>query len=105
MSAPTWTPGPWEIHHRHGVSDQFDIMPVASRGCGWVTLPDDDPAGVGEYMQVGGLCTIATARLIAAAPDLVGALKGLYDAVDSCCELTPKVLERARVALTKAGAA
>jgi hypothetical protein len=41
----------------------------------------------------------ANAHLIAAAPRLYTALKALYNAVDSCVELTPDVLMEAREAL------
>ena len=37
-----------------------------------------------------------------AAPDLLEALESLFDAVDSCVELTPKVMEQARAAIAKA---
>lgn len=107
MSAPAWTPGPWEVHHRHGVSAQFDIMPVASRGLGWVTLPHEDPAGVGEYMKVGGPCTAATARLISAVPDLaeaaVAALK-FIDVMVSEWGVGGEEADALRAALAKAGA-
>lgn len=75
MSAP-FTAGPWEVVRRpKATDDQFDIMPVAAGGMGWVTLPHQCPKGVGDYMQVGGGCNEATATLISAAPDLLEACK------------------------------
>ena len=71
-----YTKGHWEVFPRKvATDDQFDIMPVAAKGMGWVTLPHQDPQGVGDYMQVGGGCNEATARLIAASPDLLEALQ------------------------------
>lgn len=46
--------------------------------------------------------TLAYANLISAAPDLYNALKKLYDAIDSCVELTPETLQEALAALKKA---
>lgn len=45
---------------------------------------------------------IANAKLIAAAPLMYEALKELYNAIDSCIDLTPYVLNRANIALKKA---
>ena len=44
----------------------------------------------------------ANARLIAAAPALLKALEGLYGAIDSCVELTPRTLDKARAAIAAA---
>ncbi len=46
--------------------------------------------------------TEANARLIASAPELLEALKELYEAVDSCVELTPEILNIAKQAIAKA---
>lgn len=42
------------------------------------------------------------AKLIAAAPDLLEALKSLYESIDSCIELTPEILQKAEAAIKKA---
>lgn len=44
----------------------------------------------------------ANAKLIAAAPDLLKALSDLYNSIDSCVELTPDVLLKAKQAIKKA---
>lgn len=44
----------------------------------------------------------ANAILIASAPRLYNALKSLYEAVDSCVELTPDVMKEAKEALEEA---
>jgi hypothetical protein len=41
-------------------------------------------------------------RIRHAAPDLLEALQALYGAVDSCVELTPAVMQKARAAIAKA---
>lgn len=41
-------------------------------------------------------------KLIAASPDLLEALQVLYNSIDSCVELTPKVLLQAKTAINKA---
>lgn len=46
--------------------------------------------------------TKSNAKLIAAAPDLLEALEDLYNAIDSCVELTPDVLRKADKAIKKA---
>lgn len=45
---------------------------------------------------------LPNAYLIAAAPDLLEALESLYNAVDSCVDLTPEVMLHARIAIEKA---
>jgi hypothetical protein len=44
----------------------------------------------------------ANARLIAAAPDLLEALEALFNAADSCTDLTPDVMRKAQAAIKKA---
>ena len=44
----------------------------------------------------------ANAKLIASAPDLLEALQELYNSIDSCMDLTPKVLLKAQKAIEKA---
>lgn len=44
----------------------------------------------------------ANAKLIAVAPDLLEALTSLYNAIDSCVDLTPEVLQKAQKAINKA---
>jgi hypothetical protein len=44
----------------------------------------------------------ANAQLISAAPDLLEALESLFNAVDSCTELTPDVMRKAQSAIKKA---
>ena len=45
---------------------------------------------------------IANAKLIASAPELLESLKELYNAVDSCIDLTPEVLKRAKKLIEQA---
>ena len=45
---------------------------------------------------------VAEAQLIAAAPDMLKALIEIYNALDSCIDLTPKVLNNAKKAINKA---
>lgn len=77
MSESKHTAGPWVANQSRHNPEAYDITPAASNGLGWVTLPDEDPSGVGVYMQVGGICSAADARLIAAAPELLEALDWL----------------------------
>ena len=44
----------------------------------------------------------ATIKLISAAPDLLEALTDLYNSIDSCIELTPNKLIKAKAAIEKA---
>ncbi len=46
----------------------------------------------------------ANALLISAAPDCYEALKALCSSIDSCIELTPKILNNAKQAINKAEA-
>lgn len=78
------TKGPWRVDGPNGYINQIGIGP--SIGAAY---------GAGEEVK-------ANARLIAAAPELLEALLDLYNALDSCIELTPKVLAKARAALAKA---
>ncbi len=51
------------------------------------------------YSQIEAL---ANAKLIAAAPDMLKALIEIYNDLDSCIYLTPKVLNNAKKAINKA---
>jgi len=42
------------------------------------------------------------AQLIATAPELLEALQNLYDAIDSCIDLTPELLQASRATINKA---
>lgn len=75
MSAPAWTPGPWFVtpSPTHPEQHNVGLSSSITRGI------RREPLFPGEYMLVSGICTEATANLIAAAPDLVEALDSLIE--------------------------
>ena len=48
------------------------------------------------------IANIANAKLIASAPELLEALAKLYNAIDSCIDLTPELLKDCKNAIKKA---
>jgi len=108
MSANKWTPGPWAIMDE--ADPDLTVMGQAT-DCEMIChIPDvdfDSDAGTPHPVNV------ANARLIAAAPDLVEALVWCVEIIQGHADehdLTRghpygPVLDAAKVALTKAGAA
>lgn len=71
------TPGPWVVQQSHHAADQWHI--------GLTICPVIGVSGCrrgDEYMHVGGVCSEADARLIAAAPELLEALKAAQQVID-----------------------
>jgi len=101
MSAPT--PGPWEAHQ--GIlPDQPTVWDVTAKH-GWTGPWDNTPEGwfVATVHEVSGPESAeANARLIAAAPDLLEALRDIveHEQFNSIVRW-----ERARAAIAKAGRA
>lgn len=84
------TPGPWVVRYDYVVqAPSFDdgrLVPVAQ------------PYGVNS----DGTDLFANARLISCAPELMQALAALYEALDSCVDLTPELMLQVRATLAKA---
>ena len=78
------TKGPWKVRWKTAFCNRAAIEPAIG-----------EVYGAGDELR-------DNANLIAAAPELLEALLDLYNALDSCIELTPKVLAKARAALAKA---
>ena len=84
----------------------WEYRPAISTNCFYIETADKTHKNsfIGEVG--GGLQTKheieANAKLIAAAPDLLEALEDLYNAIDSCVDLTPDVLRKADKAIKKA---
>lgn len=111
MEKPTHTPGPWTLDRTDGLAPVF-ILP---RGT------DDSRFSIGKVDSIGtyhpdGLTAaraemLANARLIASAPELLGALEAI---VSNCCECSKVKRDRepgacefhsdARAAIAKAKA-
>tara|TARA_R110000824_G_scaffold308609_1_gene496046 strand:+ start:114 stop:431 length:318 start_codon:yes stop_codon:yes gene_type:complete len=78
MTAPKWTPGPWDVRPGWGLN-AIEVAPV-----------DDAPDLVGEPTEVAGISDCyteheANAHLIAAAPELYEALESLVGQIDGAC--------------------
>lgn len=99
----THTPGPWSlvettdpkvISNWHVQVGEYAVPVFPYR-------PETTPSG-----QFLGYVTdrkrMADARLMAASPCLLDSLIELYDALDSCVDLTPEVMQNARTAIAKA---
>lgn len=88
------TPGPWVAHREHPRGDRFEVRAVPA-----------PYAAQGAY--VAGEITEADATLIAAAPDLLAALKDLasYEGLSSPDEVDLAAsYQKALAAIAKAGA-
>lgn len=85
------TPGPWRYLRENGSPTTGQHMIAGAK-----------PGYLAEVRDCGSEDVEANARLIAAAPDMYEALKALYNSIDSCVELNPKVLFKARAAIAKA---
>lgn len=92
------TPGPWAYD-----ADSKEVFASAEQyGCGWIALVegnDSDDQPLAAEMQA------ANARLIAAAPELLAALKELVDYDDGSNEpgeFGYEILQRCKAAIAKA---
>ena len=96
-----YTPGPWSVFYDHEDIPEEIAFIAASDSDRYFK---DDLAVVycTGANDIHGERRRADAALMAAAPELLGALKSLYDSVDSCIDLTPEVMLAARAALFKA---
>jgi hypothetical protein len=106
------TPGPWDITSISmdtgdvGVGSRegrFLIASVTNAASFGDMLAGAMSRGGGEFRQADAVTQFANARLIAAAPDLLGALNDAFDflgGVDGAVEIRERVL----AALAKAGA-
>lgn len=88
MNTITHTPGPWyvsdadEWHMASGAHAQFGRFDVSAGSC---DLSSDNYYRVCSVSNVNNECqNVANARLIAASPDLLGALEMVRDADDDC---------------------
>lgn len=87
----TYTKGPWKWQ----AEDECLVGPDQI-----VMFQDEE--GRKTFAQYPDGTTQANANLIAAAPELLEALKELYNAIDSCVDLTPEVMQKCSKALNKA---
>lgn len=79
------TPGPWTVDDNGFIYD-YAGNTIADPHCSDIDLDERE----------------ANARLIAAAPELLNALERLYNAIDSCVELTPDLLQEVKSVIKKA---
>ena len=88
----TYTKGPWTLTL---TDDEYK---------GKHTITDADGEELMCDMNYYPWCPDSTSdwHLIAAAPELLEALKELYNAIDSCVDLTPEVMQKCSKALNKA---
>jgi hypothetical protein len=95
------TPGPWFVSHPVNLEH-----PWIEASCNYERRPD----GTEYYMSVSGICNAADARLIAAAPELLEALRGMLICMDEPADTDSPLqmakeldrIERARAVLSKA---
>ena len=84
------TPGPWSVRYDYVVQaksfDEGRLVPIAQ------------PYG----LRVDGIDLFANARLIAAAPDLLEALKDMVDLVELLCPFDGPQQRKARAAIARA---
>lgn len=93
----TFTPGPWQVSGVRQKSDKYEGHMVGPDGDGVVLVPYND----NDHIEC-----LANARLIAAAPELLDALRGLLAAKESVTiglerELYAKWLPKARELIAK----
>lgn len=96
MSKTEHTPGPWKhdtTFHLYE-KDRYNSV-IAGNG-----FEDGDNNYHG--FTLNGIMTDADAKLIAAAPELLEALEELYNAIDSCVDLRPSLLQKCRTAIKNA---
>lgn len=95
MSAEKHMPGPWRVvnpEHRANGDVHFWIQPVEGYSTGWVN---------DRYLAVSGIGRHADALLMAAAPELLDALKSAAEVIEDC-DIGNPVLDKARAAIAKA---
>lgn len=109
----SYTPGPWNLH-RHYSGERLAVKAedgsemfaywrlYVGPGDGIVAQIDGDTTGTGWWNPDNGEEVMANAKLIAAAPELVEALKELCQ-MDWRAEDNPDTWAKARAALEKAG--
>ena len=86
------TPGPW-MRYQHNAMLYPDQWWISAGDC-------NGYAPNGDYMSVMGSCGEHNARLIAAAPELLDALKA---AVEDCSmSMAPDIMDMASAAIAKA---
>ena len=88
---PQHTPGPWRYCKTNG---------SPTHGCHMIA--GATPGYLAEVRDCGSGDVEANASLIAAAPDLLGALVGLVAMVDAISPLEGDTVRRARAAIAKA---
>ena len=74
----TYTPGPWDIHEANDRNDAFYITHKNRRGIGSISNSFNDDGD--QYTSAEDA---ANARLIAASPDLLAALKALVESIEN----------------------
>ena len=88
------TPGPWEYRECKPYSGWWFIdCPNGSIGWGTFANPPDAQEDYGE----------SNIRVMAAAPDLLEACKALKSIIDNCEPYSEEAINRAEVAIKKAG--
>lgn len=100
-----FTPGPWHTGEPFAIFPGAPLRFHVSQAAGAPYTPNySDVANLSAETIPGEKLEIqrANARLIAAAPDLLEALRELYESLDSCVDLTPERMWKARAAITKA---
>lgn len=99
-NAPKYTPGPWKsVVLRDGARIEADGSSIA-----WIGPDDTRECADGRIVEVMTKRAVANANLIAAAPDLLAALKDLVECDCAAYELdaTNCAHARARRAIAKA---
>lgn len=97
------TPGPWQAAHRKREDGMWSTEVFTADGeaicsVAWYPRPIDEHGVIGTYRE-------ANARLIAAAPELLAALKELFAVADAPDDATDAQLRRFGAALDSATAA